>query len=175
MSSKTEDETLNSVFIKDYIKEYFENETEENAFMIYGQLMLRVCEGGKAPMPLMNITSVALSLDPDADAKDMFTDIPDSELYVRIKGKNGRYWLPLFTDRSEMQELADTNPIKEVPIKEIFELAHSLPGLNGVLINPFTDGFTLVQEQLSIMLETEPDWKEALENAQRSAQAGETD
>lgn len=163
MSSKTEDETLNSVFIKDYLKTYFENETEENAFMIYGQLMLRICEGGKAPMPLMNITNVALSLDPDVEAEDMFPDMPESELYVKIKGVNGRYWLPLFTDRSEMQGLTDTNQVKEVPIKEIVELAHSLPGLNGVLINPFTDGFTLVQEQLAIMIETAPQWKAAFE------------
>ena len=163
MSSKTEDETLNSVFIKDYLKTYFENETEENAFMIYGQLMLRICEGGKAPMPLMNITNVALSLDPDVEAEDMFPDMPESELYVKIKGVNGRYWLPLFTERSEMQGLADTNQVKEVPIKEIVELAHSLPGLNGVLINPFTDGFTLVQEQLAIMIETAPQWKAAFE------------
>ena len=163
MSSKTEDETLNSVFIKDYLKTYFENETEENAFMIYGQLMLRICEGGKAPMPLMNITNVALSLDPDVEAEDMFPDMPESELYVKIKGVNGRYWLPLFTDRSEMQGLTDTNQVKEVPIKEIVELAHSLPGLNGVLINPFTDGFTLVQEQLDIMIETAPQWKAAFE------------
>ena len=164
MDNRTEDEVLNSVYIKDYIKAYFENETEENAFMIYGQLMLRICEGGTAPMPLCNIVNITWNLDPDAEAEDMFADIPDSELYLKIKGNNGRYWLPLFTDRSEMQGLAETNAVKDVPIKDLVELAHSLPGLNGILINPFTDGFTLVQEQLALMLETEPDWKKAFED-----------
>ncbi len=172
MYNKTEDEELNSVYIKDYLKAYFEDSSEENAFMIYGQLMLRICEGGKVPMPLMNVTNIALSLDPDADTKDMFPEMPETELYLKIKGKNGRYWLPLFTDRSEMQGIEDTNEVKEITIKELVELAHSLPALNGILINPYTDGFTLVQEQLEIMLETEPSWKEAFDK-ERAAHENE--
>jgi len=163
MNNRTEDELKNSIYIKDYITKFIEDESEEKAFMLYGQIMLRIAEGGKAPMPLMNVTRIAFDIDPDADAEDMFPDIPESELYMKIKGKNGRFWLPLFTERSEMYEIAETNEVKEVSIKELFELAHSLPGLNGILINPYTDGFTLVQEQIEIMLKTAPEWKKAMD------------
>ena len=163
MNNRTEDELKNSIYIKDYITKFIEDESEENAFMLYGQIMLRIAEGGKAPMPLMNVTRIAFDIDPDADAGDMFPDIPECELYMKIKGKNGRFWLPLFTERREMYEMAETNEVKEVSIKELFELAHSLPGLNGILINPYTDGFTLVQEQIEIMLKTAPEWKKAMD------------
>ena len=62
----------------------------------------------------------------------------------------------------------DVSKVERMSAQELVELAHSLPGLNGILINPYTDGFTLVQEQLEIMLETEPSWKEAFDKERAS-------
>ena len=164
---QTEEELLNTMYIKDIVNEYNEDQSEEKYMMLFGQLMLRMAEGGKAPMPLMNITRITLDLDGETDTKDFFPDLDESDLFMRVKGNNGKYWIPLFTDRYEIGDVCKTNAVKEVPIRDIIKMAHSDSELNGVLINPQTQGFTLSQDFLALMLEQEERYKQAWEDKLR--------
>ena len=158
---QTEEELYNNVYIKDVIREFFEDQTDEKFELVFGHLMFRMAEGGKAPMPLMNVTRIAWDFSGESDA-GVFEDLDESDLYLRIKGNNGKYWIPLFTDRSEIGDIVNTNAVKEVPIRDIFITAHKDSNLNGVLINPQTDGFTVPQEFLEEMIEQEKRWKELI-------------
>lgn len=158
---KTEEEMLNDAYIKTIIGEFNEEPGEDKYLLVFGHLMLRMAEGGKAPMPLMNVTRIAWDLSSSTESDD-FEDLDESDLYIRVKGDNGKYWIPLFTDRSEIGDIVNTNAVKEVPIRDIIRMAHNDSNLNGVLINPRTDGFTLPQEYLAIMLDQEDHWKEEI-------------
>ena len=158
---QTEEELLNTMYIKDIVNEFNEDQSEEKYMMLFGHLMLRMAEGGKAPMPLMNITRITLDLDGETDKKDFFPDLDESDLFMRVKGNNGKYWIPLFTDRDEIGDVCKTNVVKEVPIRDIIRMAHSDRELNGILINPKTQGYPLCQEYLELMLDQEEMYKQA--------------
>ncbi len=151
---QTKDEFLNTIYIKEIIEEYFENPDDEHSFMIFGHLMLRLNEEAKAPMPMMNVVHLAWELDPDIEPEEVFADIKEPEdIFVTIPGENGHMWIPLFTGRKEMGILNETNTVKEIPIIDIIKKAYETPGLNGVLVNPYTDGFILSRENLGFILD----------------------
>lgn len=150
---QTEDELLNTMYIKEIIEEFYENQDEEHSLNLFGHITLRLMEDGKAPMALMNANYITLALDPDIEAEEVFEDGPDpEEMFVTVTGENGRPWFPLYTDRNEMGQIAKTNAVKEVPIIDIFRKALEAPGFNGVLVNPHTDGFRLSKEALELIV-----------------------
>ena len=152
MDNQTMDEFLNTLYIKDIVEEFYADQTEEKCFNIAGHLILRMNEGGKAPMPLVNITRIVLGLNPELEMKDVFScEVP--EIFITYKGKDETKWLPIFTDRSEMKGLEKTNPVKEVPITEIISKAFEFEEYEGVIINPETDDYVIVNEACRFLLE----------------------
>ena len=158
MDNQTMDEFLNTLYIKEIVEEFYADQTEEKCFNIAGNLILRMNEGGKAPMPLVNITRIVLGLNPELEINEVFpVEVP--EIFITYNGKDGTKWLPLFTDRREMKGLEKTNPVKEVPITEIISKAVESEEFAGVIINPETDNYVLVKDACIYLLEKAEDFK----------------
>ena len=150
---QSKDEFLNNMYIKDSIKECMASEDKDPS-MVFVELILRLNEAGKAPMPLMNFTSIVFELDPDVEIEDIFDGGPEpDEMFVYVEDEDGSKWFPLFTDREEIGVEARDNAVKEVPIREIFEKAIYTPGIKGIIINPHTDGLAISNEGLEFMLD----------------------
>lgn len=158
MDNQTLDEFLNDLYIKEIVEEFYADQTEEKCFSIAGHLFLRMNEGGKAPMSLLNITRIVFGLNPELETDEVFSgEVP--EIFIAYYGKNGTKWLPLFTDRSEMKGLEKTNPVKEVPITEIISKAVESEEFAGVIINPETDNYVLVKDTCIFLLEKAEEFK----------------
>lgn len=162
MEDKTNDELYNTMYIKEIIQEFYEDETPEKCFNICGHLLIRMAEGGLAPMPLMNIVRIVFNLDSDSDVEDMFPEGDDPEEFVFLTKEDGTKWLPLYTDRSEFKDRIKDNRVKEVPIRDIIEQAFDRDDIEGVIINPETEHYVLIREALEFLLENEETCKSYL-------------
>ena len=65
---QSKEEFLNNMYIKDSIKECRESEDQDPS-MVFVEIILRMNEEGKAPMPLMDVTRIVFELDPDIDVE----------------------------------------------------------------------------------------------------------
>ncbi|MCR5490463.1 MAG: SseB family protein [Saccharofermentans sp.] len=151
---KYDDEYMNTVFIKEAVEEYREKEDEMNPMVVFAGIISRMEEDGKAPMPLMELIHVVWGLDPDLELEDVFAGSAEpDELFVTVTGPDGKKWLPLFTSVNEIEGPERKNKIKGVPITTILERAISTPGISGIVINPYTDGFAVFKPALEFMLQ----------------------
>ena len=147
------DTYLNNKYIKDSIKECKESE-DMDPTMVFAEIILRMNEEGKAPMPLMNFTSIVFELDPEIEVEDVFDGGPEpDEVFVYIETEDGNKWFPLYTDKEEIDDCAKNNAVREVPIRDILEKALLTPGIKGVIVNPKTDGLAIHNEGVEFMLE----------------------
>ena len=153
MDKQTMDELMNTMYIKEIVEEANKENSEDNVVSVFLHLMLRVKEEGLAPMAFQNPISFLLGLDPDMELEDVFEGIGDTEERFVVLEDNGFKWIPLFTDRTEMADLEQTNKVREVPIRDILEEAAYKDGIVGIVINPFTDGFAIFKPILESMLE----------------------
>ena len=133
---QTVQEILNIVHIKKPVFDYMMNSTPENLKEWYTNFMIRLSEGGKAPMPLMDVQVISVG---DNKAQNMVA----SDLYPRYEDKDGKIWIPLFTDRAEIGEEYKDKKVVEVPISDIIKAAYVNKGIIGVLINPKKFDFPL--------------------------------
>ncbi len=163
MKDKTMDELYNTMYIKEIIQEFYEDDTPEKCFNICGHLLIRMAEGGTAPMPLLNIVRIAFAFEPDTEVEDIFPEGEEPEEFVYLTLDDGTKWLPLFTDREEFKDVAKDNLVKEVPIRDIIEQAFDRPDIEGVIINPESEHYVLVREALEFLLEKEEECKKYLE------------
>ena len=157
---QTVQEILNIVHIKKPVFDYMMNSTPENMKEWYTNFMIRLSEGGKVPMPLMDVQVVSVG---ENKVKNMVA----SDLYPRYEDKEGKIWIPLYTDRAEIGEEYKDKKVVEVPISDIIKAAYVNKSINGVLINPKKFDFPLHKETLEAMIVEEKsygkDWGNALD------------
>ena len=150
---QSKEEFLNNMYIKDSIKECRESEDQDPS-MVFVEIILRMNEEGKAPMPLMDVTRIVFELDPDIDVEDVFDGGPEpEEVFVFVEDGNGDKWFPLYTDMEEIDECARGNTVREVPIRTILDMAMYAPGIKGIVVNPHTDGMAISNEGVEFILE----------------------
>ena len=152
MEKRTQDEFMNTMYIKEIIQEFHEDESMEKLIMVFGHIMLRMKEEGVAPMAFKNPIRYIWDLDPDMGLEDVFEDMNGSDRRFVVIEDNGKKWLPLFTDRNEMADLERTNQVSEVLIREILEEAAYNDDIAGLVVNPFTDGFAVYKDGIEFML-----------------------
>ena len=151
MKMNNSEEYLNTKYIKEAIEEYREKEGVMNPMAVFANIISRVNEDGKAPMPLRDPRHVIWEY--DHDLQDVFAGRTKSDgLFVTVTGPDGRKWLPLFTSVEEIEGPERKNKIKEIPIADIMKRAISAPGISGIVINPYTDGFAVFDSALEFML-----------------------
>ena len=76
--------------------------------------------------------------------------VPD-EPFNTVTGSDGNKWLPLFTSAGEIED-SENNRIKEVSIAVVMKRVLSDPGIKGIVINLYTDGFEVSKPALEFML-----------------------
>lgn len=150
---QSKDEFLNNMYIKDSLKECRESEDMDPS-MVLVEIILRMNEAGKAPMPLMDITRIVFEFDPDVEVEDIFDGGPEpEEVFVFIEDEAGNKWFPLYTDMEEIDAEARGNTVREVPIRAILEKAVYTPGIKGIVVNPRTDGLAISNDGVEFMLD----------------------
>ena len=103
---QSKEEFLNNMYIKDSIKECRESKDMDPS-MVFVEIILRMNEEGKVPMPLMDITRIVFELAPDIEVEDIFDGGPEpEEVFVYIEDEYGNKWFPLYTDMEEIDECA---------------------------------------------------------------------
>ncbi len=169
MRKQTIEEEKNTAFIKEAIEEFYENSDEKQFCMTLGQIMIRMAEDGKAPMAFKNTTRILLGAAPDDMVEDFFSGLPEPKKeFVTFHDDAGDAWIPLFTDRVELNELIETNEAEEIPIKDIIKIAYLSPDITGIIINPYTDRFMLFKDELEFMLENLGKFEEFLMSCNES-------
>ena len=166
---QTEQEIFNTLHIKLPVSDYQNHDTPEKFIELFNNLMIRMSEGGLAPMPLMNFTVVTLDLSGQG-AEDEYPDVCRSDLFVKVEDELGNKWFPLFSERAEISEdLRNSNVVKEVPIREIIYAGYFEKDVQGVVINPNSQCFSLHKEYLKLMVGQEDmygeTWKDCLRMA----------
>ena len=140
--------------LKDFVTAFEKEPTDARAGEVMFYLtILMGCEE-KAPVPLMNVTRIALDFNPDTEIEDVFDDSPYPEDHIIVvESEDGRRWFPIFTDRKELNGTEKTNVVREVPIRSILEEAIKAEVIDGIMINPETNAFAIVKEALPFLLE----------------------
>lgn len=149
---KSKDEFLNRIYIKEPAEQFLKTETPEDMYQLVAHILVRINDEGTAPTPMMDILRVVIGIDPSMELEDVFP--PDKEPIRRncLVGCEGRKWLPLFTDVSELNSLEDRNVVEDTPIKYIIERAFYDSDVDGLMINPYTDALALNKEMLGVIL-----------------------
>ena len=81
----TEQEIFNTLHIKLPVSEFQNNDSPAKFIELFNNLMIRMSEGGLAPMPLKNITVVTLDLSGQEPEKDEYPDVCQTDLYVKVE------------------------------------------------------------------------------------------
>lgn len=96
-----------------------------------------------------------------------------------LKNGKGRNWLPLFTSGAAARADRSTaaRPMADYPLQDAMELALSTPGIDGVVIDPWTRSATLDGALLNGLLHAghtpEEPGGEKIEEGRAAAQAGD--
>ncbi len=148
-----EDPYAHNLFIKMAIKQFRETGKSEDLIRILAVLERRIQEDGEAPTPMIDVNNVIDEFDPNK----MVTGKPfqiGKEMRLRketLKGADGKEWFPLFTDMEELHKQPTTNINMNCPIRIILEDALNSDRVEGTVINPFGQSFTLNKDILRIL------------------------
>ena len=141
-------------FIKMAIEQFRETRDSEDLIRLLAVLAKRIQENGEAPTPMIDVNKVIDEFDPDK----MIVGKPfqiGKDMRLRkdtMKGKDGKEWFPLFTDMEELNRRPTTNININCPIRIILEDSLNSDRVEGVVINPFGQAFTLNKDILKILL-----------------------
>ena len=144
----------NNLFIKEVAEQFVKDPSEENFLHVIAELIVRINDEGKAPTIQMNEFHIALGFDPDIETDKVFAD--DKKIGNRLAifiTDDGSKWLPLFSTVDEIRDVPETNAVADIPIKTILENACEEDGIDGIIINPFTDSVALRKEALMFILD----------------------
>ena len=155
---KDENELLNEIYIKDFAKRMADEPSEEAWVGLMAEFVIRMDNDGTVPVPLMDMTFVSLELNPYADFDEVIPDEVIREYYFVLVGdRDGHKWMPLFTGREELQDLVNSNEVKDIPIRTVFEKAcddeHEDMIVEGIVVNPFTDSIRIPKKLAAYLLE----------------------
>ena len=140
--------------IKEVAEQMVEKPCYENFLHVIAELIIRINDDGVAPMIMMNELHITLGFDPDIDADEVFA--ADESIGNRMSvlvNDDGCRWIPLYSSRDELRDVPETNVVKDIPIRTILEYAYDEEGVDGIIINPFTDSVALRKEALKIVFD----------------------
>ena len=74
----------------------------------------------------------------------------ETEVYT-MKDISGKRWIPMFTSADEHDENVDVS--MSIPLERLVREAHYRDDIDGLVIDPFSEGFTVSKKQLKFVLE----------------------
>ena len=140
--------------IKEVAEQMVKNPCYEYFLHVIAELIIRINDDGVAPMIMMNELHITLGFDPDIDADEVFA--ADESIGNRMSvlvTDDGCRWIPLYSSRDELNDVPETNVVKDIPIRTILEYAYDEEAVDGIIINPFTDSVALRKEAIKIVFD----------------------
>ena len=150
--SEEQDPYANNRYIKFAVEQFRKTNDTEDLIRILAVLEKRIQEDGEAPTPMIDVNNIIDEFDPDKMVAGKPFQI-GKEMRLRketMKGADGKEWFPLFTDMEELNKQSTTNINMNCPIRIILEDALNSDRVEGAVINPFGQSFTLNKEILRI-------------------------
>ena len=150
--SEEQDPYANNRYIKFAVEQFRKTNDTEDLIRILAVLEKRIQEDGEAPTPMIDVNNIIDEFDPDKMVAGKPFQI-GKEMRLRketMKGADGKEWFPLFTDMEELNKQPTTNINMNCPIRIILEDALNSDRVEGAVINPFGQSFTLNKEILRI-------------------------
>ena len=144
-----------NILIKNKVEQARKTHKGEDLMSVLVQIILRIRAEGEALTPMDDVNNVLDGLDiSDMTIGDSFT--LDQGLRLRITkltDKEGKYWVPLFTDEDELRKGETSNLTLNVPIRTVIEDGYYAKNIEGVVINPFGESLMLDKELLKVIVE----------------------
>ena len=144
----------------------FVNEEDENkrpdAFITFLNIMAkRIKEEALVPMPFVDVNNVlGEGIDIEHVKLGDTVQIKD-EVRLRmdtlIDGE-GKYWLPLYINKRELEKGETANVIMPVAIMDVLKCGLAGDDLQGVVVNPFGKSFIMDKELLKKFIEDYEAW-----------------
>lgn len=147
------DPYVHNKYIKMGVKRFEETHNVEDLILLLEVLIKRMREDGEAPTPMVDVNNVMGEFDPDKLILGKSIEI-GKEMRLRkdtMKSSDGSEWFPLFTDIEELNKQPTTNINMNCPIRIILEDALNSDRVEGAVINPFGQSFTLNKEILKML------------------------
>jgi len=137
------------------VRQIYETHSEDAYLALMNVLLERMSEDGEAPTPMVDVNHVLDSWTPEniAVGQTMTLESDMRLAFDTMVDEGGRQWLPLFTDDEELGKGETTNVSLNVPIHTILENGVTSDRVEGVVINPFGQSFSLPKAVLKKLLE----------------------
>ena len=143
-----------NVHIKDVCRRLNETHKEEELVTLVLKLVERIKADGQAPTPMVDVNNVLGTLDlGQITLGNEFCLGEEMRLRIfALTDKNGKRWLPFFTNEEEVNHEQTTSLILNMPIRMLVEDGYECNTLEGIVINPFSDNILLGKEILGIVM-----------------------
>lgn len=69
-----------------------------------------------------------------------------------MKDENNKLWIPLFSSEAEIDKGECSNIRMSIPVLDLIKVAFTKENIEGIVINPFSQGFVLSNQTLGFML-----------------------
>lgn len=144
----------NNQYIKYAVNQIYENQNIENLTLLLDVLMKRMDEQGEVPTPLVDVNHLVDQLDLNQVVEGKtFSFAGDMRLrFDTMQDKAGKQWIPLFTDEEELERQPTTNVSANIAIEAILRNGLNNPEVEGVVINPFGQPYTIDKTVLEIVM-----------------------
>ena len=151
-----------------YLDEEDENK-KYDAFMTFlNVLAKRMKENAEVPMPFADVNNVlGEGLDVEHLKVGDTVQIKD-EIRLRMDtliDGDGKYWLPLYITRRELEKGHTANVIMPVAILDVLKIGLKDETLQGVVVNPFGKPYVMPKELLEKFLADYEVWIKKEDNA----------
>ena len=151
---------------------YLDEEDEKkrfDAFMTFlNVLAKRIKENAEVPMPFIDVNDTLLEgLDIEHLKLGDTVQIKD-EVRLRMDtvfDGDGKYWLPLYITRRELEKGHTANVIMPVAILDVLKIGLKDESLQGVVVNPFGKPYVMPKELLEKFLTDYEVWIKKEDNA----------
>jgi hypothetical protein len=144
------------------LNEYFDDAVAQmrddpclvNFSHVVAALALMANKECEVPTPLQDEVHVVWNFDPNIELEDAFPeDMEVGNRIVVMSDGDGCKWLPVYTNREELIDLAETNAITNIPVRAILEQVLEDEMFEGVIINPDTTCLAVYRETVEFILD----------------------
>lgn len=148
------DDYKNNLPIKKTLERLNETHNQEELITLALKLVERIREEGQAPTPMEDVNNLIGTLDPGEIVVGKEYKL-EKEFRLRVytlTDKEGRRWIPFFTDEEEYYKQETTSIMLNVPIRILIEDGLYTRDIEGMVINPFSDNILLDKDFLGIVM-----------------------
>ena len=151
IKNRQQDRYIDNHFLDDAIDLYYKDVSKENLLILLNAIIKRIEEQGVAPSPMINVNNVQIDVD-NLKVGESFSLDDELRLKIdRVEDGDGKQWIPLYTSEEEIFKGNTSNIIFESSIVDLLIAAYNNDEVDGMVINPFGQSFTLPKDLLKLV------------------------